>query len=253
MTQYGTWVPYTGSDSIFLAIVLFLIVGFLAYLGKRLGRPLEVKRPGKANTVFMILIWLISILTFLFCISAYGLQLSQQNLIGTPPNNPISPITFFSALITFILITIVTWKQGKRIAVLSGAVAAMAAPMIFELPFDLIVMNRTYPAIPPNPALFRGIFFLPLFIVELSTIALLSLSPLMKIKKSTLFSLAGMFLVFAKWALVGFSYPSSPVPIAMNALSKLLCFVTVITLFLPQESSPALNQEKTTLEPSAGL
>ena len=40
------------------------------------------------------------------------------------------------------------WKPGGRTAVLSAAIAAMAAPMVFELPFDLIVMARTYPPIP---------------------------------------------------------------------------------------------------------
>ena len=40
--------------------------------------------------------------------------------------------------------------------------------------------------------------------------------------------------VFAVWALVGFGYPSAPVPFAFNAISKLLAFVTVLTLFLPQ-------------------
>jgi hypothetical protein len=228
MTQYGTWVPYTGSDSILLASVLFIMVGFLVYLGIRLGHPLEVKRPGKANTVFMIIIWLISIVTFLFGVSAYGLQLYQQNLIGTPPENPISPITYISVLITFILIVITTWKHGKAISLLSGAAAAMAAPMIFELPFDLIVMNRTYPAIPPSPILLMGI------------------------KKSTIFSLAGMFLVFAVWALFGFSYPSSPIPTALNVTSKILCFVTTITLFIPQKRSIALIQGNGVLESSMG-
>lgn len=252
MTQYGTWVPYTGSDSILLASVLFIMVGFLVYLGIRLHRPLDVKRPGKANTVFMIIIWLLSIITFLFGISAYGLQLYQKNLIGTPPENLISPITYLSVLITFILIFVTTWKNGKVIAILSGAVAAMAAPMMFELPFDLIVMTRTYPAIPSSPILFRGLFFLPLFIIELSTISLLTLSPLMKIKKSTIFSLAGMFLVFAVWALFGFSYPSSLLPIVLNAISKVLCFITAITLFIPERWSPVPNQETAALKPFAG-
>lgn len=253
MTQWGTWVRYTGSDAIILAIVLFVIAGSLAYLGIRLRHPLEAKRPGKANAVFMIIIWLLSIITFLFCITAYGLQLYQKNLLGTPPTNPISPVTYISALITFMLITILTWERGGgRNALLSAAVAAMAAPMIFELPFDLIVMNRTYPAIPPSPLLYRGLFFLPLFIVELSTMSLLTLSPLMRIKKSVLLSLAGMFLVFAIWALFGFSYPSSPIPIAMNVLSKILCFVTAFTLFLPVASSPAQIQEQLPAEISAG-
>ena len=63
------------------------------------------------------------------------------------PADKISPITFIAAGLTFFLIT-VTGKPGGRTAVLSAAIAAMAAPMVFELPFDLIVMARTYPPIP---------------------------------------------------------------------------------------------------------
>jgi hypothetical protein len=93
-------------------------------------------------------------------------------------------------------------------------------------------MSRTFPPIPPNPTLFRLLFFLPLFLVEVSTFSLLTLSPLMKLSKYTLFSLAGMFFVFAVWALFGFSYPSYVVPIVLNTISKILSFVVAITLFV---------------------
>jgi hypothetical protein len=43
-----------------------------------------------------------------------------------------------------------------------------------------------------------------------------------------------MLGVFAVWALSGFGYPSAPVPITLNVVSKILAFVTVLTLFLPQ-------------------
>ena len=46
--------------------------------------------------------------------------------------------------------------------------------MVFELPFDLIVMARTFPPIPPNPALYRVLFFAPLFAIEITTLALLT-------------------------------------------------------------------------------
>jgi hypothetical protein len=48
-----------------------------------------------------------------------------------------------------------------------------------------------------------------------------------------------MFLVFAIWAAFGFSYPSTPIPIALNAISKVLCFVAAITLFLPRKENLA--------------
>jgi hypothetical protein len=117
-------------------------------------------------------------------------------------------------------------------------VGTIAAPMIFELPFDLIVMFRTYPPVPVQLTL---LYFMPLVLVEISSFSLLTLSPLMKVSNYTLFALAAMFLVFAVWAMFGFSYPSQPVPFTLNAMSKILCFATAITLFLPQESAYVAN------------
>ena len=77
------------------------------------------------------------------------------------------------------------------------------------------------------------LFFLPLFLVEIISFMMLTLSPLTHLSRYTLYALGAMFLVFAVWALFGFSYPSSAVPIALNALSKILSFVVAITLFLP--------------------
>jgi len=134
--------------------------------------------------------------------------------------------------VTFFII-VVTGKPGGRIAVLSAAIAAMAAPMVFELPFDLIVMARTYPPIPPNPALYRVLFFAPLFLIEITTLALLTWSPMVRLTRATFYAFALMLAVFAVWALAGFEYPSTPLPYALNVVSKLLAFVTILTLFLP--------------------
>jgi len=41
-----------------------------------------------------------------------------------------------------------------------------------------------------------------------------------------------MILVFALWALEGYSYPSNPIAFALNAVSKVLAFVTVGSLFV---------------------
>ena len=77
------------------------------------------------------------------------------------------------------------------------------------------------------------ILFFPLLAWELSSFALLTWSPLMRISKYTLLSLGGMFFVFAVWALFGFSYPSTPIPFALNVLSKVLSFMAGVTLYLP--------------------
>jgi hypothetical protein len=233
LPEYGTWIPYVGTDAVFLAVTLLAIGVLFAYLGTRLIGAVGIKRPvGKTAGVFMMVIWGLSLATFLIAVVTYGLQLYQQNMLGTPPTNPISPITEFCGLATFIIIVCLTINHGWRVALGSAFVGTAAAPMIFELPFDLIVMFRTYPPIPPSPNLFRLLFFLPLFLVEISTFALLTLSPLTKLSRYTLFSLAGMFFVFAVWAFFGFSYPSELLPITLNGVSKVLSFVTAITLFL---------------------
>jgi hypothetical protein len=221
-----------GTDAVFLAVTLLAVGVLLTYLGTKLIGAVGIKRPGKAVSVFMITIWSLSLATFLIAYVTYGVQLYQQHLLGVSPTNPISPITEVCGLVTFIIITYVTRKHGLKIALGSAFVGTAAAPMIFELPFDLIVMGRTYPPLPPAPNLFRLLFFLPLFLVEISTFSLLTLSPLTKLSKYTLFSLAGMFFVFAVWAFFGFSYPSNPVSVTLNGISKILSFVTAIMLFL---------------------
>ena len=128
----------------------------------------------------------------------------------------------------------------------SAVIAALAAPMIFELPFDLIVMARTYPPIAPDPAAYRALFFVPLFAIELTTLALLTLSPMVRLSRLTFLSFALMLVVFAVWAAFGFGYPSSPVPITLNVVSKILAFVTALTLFLP------LRDQATVPTPQAG-
>ena len=115
--------------------------------------------------------------------------------------------------------------------------------MIFEFPFDLIVMARTYPPLPPDPALYRVLFFIPLFLVEFTTLALLTLSPMVRLSRATFFIFALMLAVFAAWALSGFAYPSASVPFALNVLSKILAFVATLNLFLPQRALASAPDE----------
>ena len=156
MPEYGTWFSYTGTAKPTLAIVLLAAAAALAYAGIRLPLPAGAPRPGRNTTTLMVVAWALSIIVFLACVGIYGKHAHQEHLAGRPADN-IFPITFIAAGLTFFLIT-VTGKPGGRTAVISAAIAAMAAPMVFELPFDLIVMARTYPPIPPNPALYRVLF-----------------------------------------------------------------------------------------------
>ena len=233
MTQYGTWSPYGGSNSILLAGVLCIVTGVLMYLAIRLPDPIEVKRPGKFIGISLVVIWLLSVTTFLVAVTTYVRALYQQVGHFTGPVNPITPVTELSGLVTFFVIAYLARRSGFWIAFGSAIVGTIAAPMIFELPFDLIVMWRTYPPAPEIP--FTLLFFLPLFLVEVSSFAMLALSPVMKLSRYTLFLLAGIFLIFAVWALFGFAYPAAPIPVALNTISKILAFATAVSLFLPQE------------------
>jgi hypothetical protein len=118
------------------------------------------------------------------------------------------------------------------VALLSAFVGAAAAPFIFELPFDLIIMARTHPVI--DPGVYRLLLFGTLILVDITTLALLWLSPALRLRRSTLWCLAAMVAVFAGWSLLGFGYPNAAGPIAMNALSKVIALGAAVTLFLPE-------------------
>lgn len=91
------------------------------------------------------------------------------------------------------------------------------------------------PSIPPDPTVLRLLFFLPLFLIELTTISLMFFSPLFKVSKFTLYSLAGMFLVFAIWGFLSFSFAYTTEFLIINVVAKALAFLVAVTLFLPQE------------------
>lgn len=246
MTVSGSWAAYTGTSEVILTVVLGIIAIALAILGTRMHRPLVAARPGRAVTFFLCALWVLSLLTYSNAVGVYIRAFAQQIASGQVPKitgaaNPITPVTLTGVLVTVIVILVLSRHHGWRIALGSAILGAMAAPWIFELPFDLIIVGKVYT---PLPALsFRGLYFLPLFLIEISTYSLLTFSPLVKLSRATLFSLSAMFLVFAVWAAFGFAYPSSPIPIALNAISKILCFVAAITLFLPSREVPALQAE----------
>jgi hypothetical protein len=102
--------------------------------------------------------------------------LQQDHLAQPTPTNPITPATFTAVVVTFLVVAR-TAPTGSPRRLWSAVIGALAAPMIFELPFDLIVMSRTYPPIPPYPGLYRALFFLPLFLIEVTTLWLVTTSP----------------------------------------------------------------------------
>ena len=164
----------------------------------------------------MLVIWGSAITAFLVCLPIYVRHARAEHLYHGAPPTPIFPITATCVVVIFVVILLVSRSYGQQAVLMSAAIGAAAAPMIFEFPFDLIVMTRTYPPLPPDPALYRVLFFAPV------------------------------------WALFGFAFPSAPAPYALNVLSKILAFVVTLSLFLPQRApastpGPAANPPATVL------
>jgi len=90
-------------------------------------------------------------------------------------------------------------------------------------------MTRTNPRLPTYPMLYRQMFFLPLFLVGFSTVSLLTLLPSVRVTAHAAYAVVG---VFAVWAAFGFAFPAKPLPLVLNAISKILCFVAAIMLFV---------------------
>src|SRR5580700_6476863 len=185
MTQYGTWVSYSGDARIWLAAVLIAAAAGATIAGIRLRRPIRAVQPGPLGRT-------VTIVAFLICFVFYVQQyVHAYGSNASSPRDRIAPITL-TAVVVFFVIIVARRSPDIRMRLAAGFLGAIAAPMIFELPFDLIVMARTYPAIPPNPAFYRALFFVPLFLIEITTLPLLRLSPMVRLTRATFFSFALM-------------------------------------------------------------
>jgi hypothetical protein len=149
MTQYGTWVSYSGDARIWLAAGLLAAAGGTALAGIRLPLPVRATRPGPVGRAAMIVGWAASIVAFLVGLTIYVRQYIHAydlSALKATPKDRIAPITFTAVVVVFFVIVIASrGSLGFGARLVSGAIGAIAAPMIFELPFDLIVMARTYP------------------------------------------------------------------------------------------------------------
>jgi hypothetical protein len=228
------WFSYGGAARAVLAVVLAVAAAGAAGAGVRLRVPVRLPRPGRTARTVMLATWGTAIVAYLVCFGIYLHQLLHQHLIHSRPPQPVFPITAACMIALFVAILYIGRSLSEEARLGSAFIGAIAAPMIFEFPFDLMVMTRTYPAITPDPALYRVLFFAPLFLVEITTLALLSLSPLVRLSRAAFFAFALMLLIFAVWALFGLGYPSAPLPFAFNAVSKVVAFVAALSLFLPQ-------------------
>ena len=148
MTQYGTWVSYSGNARLILTIILLVVAGGLVGAGILLRRPVRLPRPGFTLTVFMFAGWGLAGVAFLACLGVYWAQERHEHIAKAPPPDPIALWTLTSAVALVLVVCIVASPHTWRVRVPSAAIAAMGAAAIFELPFDLVIWTRIYP--PPT-------------------------------------------------------------------------------------------------------
>jgi hypothetical protein len=235
VTQYATWVSYGGDARIWLAAGLLAAACCVVLVGIRLPLPAQFTPPGPVGRTAMIAAWGTSLMALLVCSSIYFQRAMHDiNVSGmsSPAIKPtILPVTLTADAVLFVVI-ITRGFPDSRTRLASAVIGAMAAPMIFELPFDPFVIGRLH-RIPLEPAIYRALVYVPLLLTEITTLLLLALSPMVRLRRATFFCFALMLGVWAAWALAGFGYPSTPLPIALNIASKILAFATAFTLFLP--------------------
>jgi hypothetical protein len=239
MTQYATWASYGGDARTWLALGLLAAAGAAVLAGLRLPLPVRFTQPGPAGRAALIVAWATSVTALLACASIYFRQaiydIRAPGMSAPALRLTILPVTLTAAAVLFAII-ISRRSPDLRTRLAGAAIAAIAAPMIFELPFDPIVIFRIHTVVhAPRP---WALVYPPLLLVEITTLLLLRLSPMAQLTRATFFSLALMLGVWAAWALTGFSYPSAPLPIALNITSKILAFIAALTLFLPRRPAP---------------
>jgi len=240
MTSHqGLWVSYSGTADVVLAAALIGAAAAVAYAGMRLPLPVRLPRPGRTVRAGLVVAWLAAIVALLVCDSLVVLRAESEHLGGHgAPTDPVTPVTLIGVGIIWFAVSLAYSARGWRVALGSGAIAALATPWIFEFPFDLIIMARTSP-MPTPVAEYRILFFAPLLAVAITTLAMLTLSPVTRLSQSTFWCFAAMLAVFAVWSLLGFAYPSAPGPFALNVVSKILALLTGLSMFLPDRSQPA--------------
>jgi len=239
MTQYLTWASYGGNARTWLTLGLLAAASAAVLAGIRLPLPIRFTPPGPAGRAATVAAWAISTAALLVCATIYFRQvvsdIRASGLSAPTLRLTILPVTLTAAAVLFVII-ILHRSPDLPTRLAGAATGAIAAPMIFELPFDPIVIFRIRTVLPDPPPLALG--YVPVLLVEITTLLLLRLSPMVRLTRATFFSFALMLGVWAAWALAGFGVPSAPLPIALNIASKILAFVTAFTLFLPQRPAP---------------
>jgi hypothetical protein len=237
---YDPWVNYGGAAKIWLALGLLAIAAIAVYAGSRLPLPARAAQPGKKATIVILVAWVAAVVALLAGAALYLHQYipEYQGTALPPPPDHVAPVTFLAFVVVFILILIRS-PRGSWQRLASAAIGAIAAPFIFELPFDLMIMTRVHGQFPTGR--YVPVLLGLLLLVDITSLLLLRLSPRVRLTRATFYALALMLGVFAVWALAGFGYPSAPLPLTLNIVSKLLAFATALTLFLPQRPPAPAN------------
>jgi hypothetical protein len=232
MTNYSVWSPYSGTSAIILAVVCAVLAAALVVAGILLRKPKAAQPAGPATGVFVAICWFMSVFIMEWVTLTYGLAIANQaagHAVGA--KNPITRFTIVFAVIVFVIIVVNTRRYGWKTAVISGIAGAGAGPVMFEFPFDWIIMFHLSVPTPVN--LYRWLYFVSLFLFIALTLALVTLSQAARLRRETLFALAGMFLIWTCWALTGFHYPTALLPTVFNVSSKLLAAAAGLFIFVP--------------------
>jgi hypothetical protein len=218
------WNAYSGYTADLLALLLFVVGAALVVIGGRLKHGVKLPMPGRTLKVVIVLIWVLSILIVLrlFRIVARDTGQSVGNV------GPVFPITLASAICSFLFIAYVSRRDGLTGALGRAFAGAAAGPMVFELPFVLIIMFSV------TTPIRSGLLLLVVFLVViLTTLALPAFSSRFALTNDFFYVLGAMFLVFAAWALLtGFAPPSDPLSFSLNAVSKVLGFAALDAAFV---------------------
>ena len=137
-----SWASYSGVGQIALAAILLVITVALVVAAVR--RPTPISGPTARGGViaFIVVAWILAIVTFLVDLVVYGEQAREVRLTLPSPPNYVTPVTISCAALSFLAVAMLT-PTRLRTRLGNAFFCACAGPMIFELPFDLIVMTRT--------------------------------------------------------------------------------------------------------------
>jgi hypothetical protein len=221
-TGFIIWSPYSGGAALLIASLLSALGAATILLGARMKRDRGLPRPWTWLKVVIVAVWALQILIVLRIF---------KHIIAVDPSTgvtgPVLPVTLASAACTFAIVAYLLRRYGAAAAVGGAFAAAAAGPMVFELPFLLVVAPVA--STPTNPG---ATLTIPTFLVIFTTLALLSFSSRAALTGYSLCFLGAMLLTFAAWALFfGLSYPSGPATFLLNSVAKVLGFATTAAMF----------------------